>query len=201
MEIDHLAITCASLDEGAAWAEERLGVPLEPGGQHAYFGTHNRLLSLGPGLYLEVIAPDPQAPAPGRPRWFAIDHATAPTLGNWIARVPDITQALTEAPPESGDSLALARGDLAWTVTVPPDGSLPWGAAFPTLIQWRSGRHPSERQPDRGVRLLALEVGHPRAPRLKQFLAPLQDPRVSVVTADHPTLRARLQTPSGEFEL
>ena len=26
MEIDHLAITCASLDDGAAWAENRLGV-------------------------------------------------------------------------------------------------------------------------------------------------------------------------------
>jgi Glyoxalase-like domain len=201
MEIDHLAITCASLPEGAAWAEERLGVPLEPGGRHAHFGTHNRLLSLGPGLYLEVIAPDPEALAPGRPRWFALDHAAAPTLGNWIARVPDLAAALRDAPPESGEPLDLTRGDLAWSVAAPPDGSLPWGAAFPTLIQWRAGGHPADRLPDRGVRLLALEVGHPRAPRLKELLAPLADPRLTVVTADTPTLRARLSTPTGEVEL
>ena len=98
MELDHLAITCASLPEGAAWAEERLGAPLEPGGRHAHFGTHNRLLSLGPGLYLEVIAPDPEAPAPGRPRWFGLDEAREPTLGNWIVRVPDHVEGENRHP-------------------------------------------------------------------------------------------------------
>ena len=201
MQLDHLAITCASLPEGAAWTEGRLGVPLEPGGKHAHFGTHNRLLSLGPGLYLEVIAPDPEAPAPDRPRWFDLDHAGSPALGNWIARVPDHARALAKAPPEAGEPLDLTRGDLAWTVAVPPDGSLPWGAAYPTLIQWRAGGHPASRLPDRGVRLLALEIGHPRAPRLASLLADLDDPRVSVVTDDAPSLRARLQTPMGEVTL
>ncbi|HVG48427.1 MAG TPA: VOC family protein [Rubellimicrobium sp.] len=201
MQLDHLAITCASLADGTAWAEERLGVPLEPGGRHDHFGTHNRLLSLGPGLYLEVIAPDPDAPPPGRPRWFALDDAGAPALGNWITRVPDHAQALAEAPPEAGEPLDLTRGDLAWTVAVPLDGSLPWGGAFPTLIQWREGGHPATRLPDRGVRLLALEVGHPRASRLRTLLADLDEPRLSIVTADAPSLRARLQTPNGEVTL
>jgi hypothetical protein len=58
MELDHLAVTCASLDEGAAWAESLLGVPLEQGGRHDRFATHNRLLSLGRGLYFGVIAPE-----------------------------------------------------------------------------------------------------------------------------------------------
>lgn len=201
MQIDHLAITCASLAEGVAWAEERLGVPLDPGGRHNRFGTHNRLLSLGPGLYLEVIAPDPQAPAPDRPRWFALDEAGDPRLATWIARVPDLSGALAKAPPESGEPLPLARGDLRWTIAVPPDGSLAWGGTFPSLIQWATGPHPSERLPDRGLRLLGLELGHPRAPRLQALLADLEDPRVTVVTADAPGLRARLATPRGEVEL
>ena len=50
MEIDHLAVTCASLPEGVAWTEARLGLTLAPGGRHERFGTWNRLLSLGPGL-------------------------------------------------------------------------------------------------------------------------------------------------------
>ena len=200
MQLDHLAITCASLEEGTAWAEECLGVPLDPGGRHDRFGTHNRLLSLGPGLYLEVIAPEPGT-TPAVPRWFGLEEATTPKLGNWIARTPDLDAALAEAPPESGEALPLTRGDLSWRVTVPPDGSLPWGGAFPTLIQWTTGTHPASRLPDRNVRLLGLEVGHPRASRLRALLATLDDPRVTVVTADHPTLRARFLTPGGEVEL
>ena len=200
MEIDHLAVTCASLDEGAAWVEERLGVPLEPGGRHERFGTWNRLLSLGPGLYLEVIAPEPGT-APAAPRWFDLDVAEAPRLGNWIVRVPDIDAALADAPPEVGEALPLSRGDLSWTVTVPPDGGLPWGGAYPTLIRWSPGRHPADLLPDQGVRLIALEVGHPRAPRLKQLLSGLADPRLSIITTDEPSLRARFLTPKGEVTL
>ncbi len=196
MEIDHLAVACADLEEGAAWVEARLGVPPEPGGRHERFGTWNRLLSLGPGCYLEVIAPEPGT-APGVPRWFGLDRAGAPALVHWIARVPDFGAA----PPEAGEALDLARGPYAWSVAVPPDGSLPWGGAFPTPIRWREGGHPSERLPDRGLRLLALEVGHPRAAELRALLAPLADPRVSVVAAEAPRLRARLSTRSGEVLL
>jgi hypothetical protein len=200
MEIDHLAVTCAALDDGVAWVEKRLGLSLEPGGRHARFGTWNRLLSLGPGLYLEVIAPEPGA-EPTAPRWFGLEDAGAPTLGNWIVRTDDLDAALRDAPAEAGEALALSRGDLAWRVAVPSDGSLPWGGAFPTLIQWTAGLHPSGRLPDRGARLAGLEVGHPRASRLRERLGALSDPRLRLVTADKPSLRAWIATPSGEVEL
>lgn len=200
MEIDHLAVTAPTLQEGVAWAEERLGLLLDPGGRHERFGTHNRLLSLGPGLYLEVIAPEP-GPPPGRPRWFGLDEGQGSRLAGWVARVPDLAAALARAPEEAGEALDLARGSYAWSIAVPPDGSLPWGGAFPMLIRWREGGHPADRLPDRGARLLALEIGHPRAPRLKALLEDLADPRVSVVTADAPGLRARLATPAGEVTL
>ena len=57
--LDHLAVSAATLEEGAGWIGERLGVAVEGGGRHAEMGTHNRLLSLG-DLYLEVIAVDPR---------------------------------------------------------------------------------------------------------------------------------------------
>jgi hypothetical protein len=200
MELDHLAITCASLEEGAAWAEERLGVPLEPGGRHDRFGTWNRLLSLGPGLYLEVIAPEPGT-SPSVPRWFGLEDAGPPALRNWIVRVADLAAALAAAPPEAGEVLDLSRRPFGWSVAVPPDGSLPWGGAFPTLIRWSEGGHPSDRLPDRGLRLTGLEVGHPRASRLRDLLGPLKDPRLALVTADAPSLRARIGTPRGEVML
>lgn len=37
-------------------------------------GTHNLMLRLGDSSYLEIIAINPAAPAPGRPRWFALDR-------------------------------------------------------------------------------------------------------------------------------
>uniref|UniRef100_UPI0039B8CB19 VOC family protein n=1 Tax=Albidovulum sp. TaxID=1872424 RepID=UPI0039B8CB19 len=82
---DHLAVSAASLDYGARVVEAALGIGLESGGKHPFMGTHNRLLSLGPGEYLEVIAIDPEAPGPERPRWFRLDTFTGPPrLTNWV---------------------------------------------------------------------------------------------------------------------
>jgi hypothetical protein len=69
---DHLVVAAASLASGAAWLERRLGVPLQPGGQHSAMGTHNRLLRLGADSYLELIAIDPSLPAPVRPAGLAL---------------------------------------------------------------------------------------------------------------------------------
>ena len=178
-------------------------MPPGPGGQHPHYATHNRLLSLGPGLYLEVIAPDPAAPAPGRPRWFGLDHAGAPRLSNWIVRTTDLAAALAEWP-QAGRPVALARGDLAWTIAVPPDGSLPMAGGYPTLIQWGPGVHPSSRLPDAGLRLLALDILHPQADALRARLTGqmgLTDPRIAFVAAATPSLRARIATPTGEKRL
>ena len=32
--LDHLVVAARTLDEGAAWVEARLGVPMGPGGKH-----------------------------------------------------------------------------------------------------------------------------------------------------------------------
>ena len=73
MELDHFAIAANTLAEATAHVEEALGVPLQPGGEHAVFGTHNRLLGLADGLYLEAIAIDPEATPERSPRWFDLD--------------------------------------------------------------------------------------------------------------------------------
>ncbi len=72
--IDHLVIVATDLDTGCAFVTDALGVALQPGGVHSRMGTHNRLLHLGPGLYLEVIAVDPSAIRPDRARWFGLDQ-------------------------------------------------------------------------------------------------------------------------------
>ena len=73
VEPDHLVVAALTLAEGSAWIQRRLGQPLQPGGKHIAMGTHNALLSLGPGFFLEVIAIDPEGKPPPRPRWFDLD--------------------------------------------------------------------------------------------------------------------------------
>src|SRR5687767_5483712 len=101
--LDHLVVAAPTLDRGAAWVEARLGVGCRPGGAHAKMGTHNLLLRLGPAAYLEVIAVDPAAPPPGRPRWFGLDALApdaGPRLAAWVARTDDVaaTAAASTVP-------------------------------------------------------------------------------------------------------
>lgn len=201
--IDHLVITAATLDEGVARTEALLGVEMGPGGAHAVMGTHNRLLALGPRLYLEVIAVDPAAPAPDRARWFGLDtFAGEPRLSNWVARCDDIEIALADAPQGAGTPLSARRGDLSWRITVPDDGKLPFDATFPGLIDWDGDRHPGDSLADSGCTLGGLELHHPQAEALRAALGRfMDDPRVSVHESATPALRARLNTPRGECVL
>ena len=176
-ELDHFVIAARTLDEGAAWIESRLGAAPVAGGKHPTMGTHNRLLSLGPGLYLEVIAVDPDAAPPQRPRWFELDTpalrariAGSPELLHWAERTDDLEAALA-AYPFALDIMPFSRGSYRWRMALTRDGSLPGGGTFPTLIQWE-GAHPAEALPDAGI-------------RLERF------------THDNGTLRASFSTTSG----
>ncbi|MBI5790140.1 MAG: VOC family protein [Rhodocyclales bacterium] len=174
---DHLVLATRDLDAGAAWLERHLGASLAAGGKHARMGTHNRLLRLGAGFYLELIAIDSQAPPPGRPRWFALDHidlpADRPRLIHWVARSEDIARDAAASAAMPADILEMERGDFRWRIAVPPDGSLPGDGLLPTLIQWDVAFHPADRLPDAGCELMKLEAFHPRPERIRPGLAAL----------------------------
>lgn len=197
LRLDHFAVAAETLEEGRAYAEEALGVELRPGGQHAHFGTHNMLLGLEDGLYLEVIAIDPEAPAPGYARWFDLDRFTGrPRPTNWICNTPDLG-AVVERFPQAGGPVPLARGKLRWQMAVPQDGRLPWDNLFPAVIEWQCAQHPAQMLPASGCRLDRLVVTHPEAEALEDALAPvLSDARV-VFETGAAALRAELTTPRG----
>ena len=117
-------------------------------------GTYNALLRLGPTCYLEVIAIDPQAPAPARARWFGLDDApTRPRLAHWLVASDDIARDAPAFGFAADEILAMTRGDFRWRITVPRDGSLPGGGARPSLIQW-DGEHPAARLAEPGCERL-----------------------------------------------
>lgn len=199
LRFDHIAIAAESLEAGVAWVEAQLGVRLTGGGKHPTMGTHNRLLSLG-DLYLEVIAVDPEAAPPGRPRWFDLDgFAGAPRITNWVVESDDLLTDLGRAPVGSGVPMALARGDYRWRMAVPENGRLPFDGAFPALIQW-DGPHPALALPDMGVRLQRLVIHHPEAEALRAGLH-LADDRVEIAWGAEKRLAAVFDTPFGQRSL
>jgi hypothetical protein len=203
LTLDHIAVSTTALETGTAEVEAALGLALAPGGQHAAMGTWNRLLSLGPEEYFELIAIEPGAPAPAQPRWFDLDNFAGPTRATtWICRCEDLDAALALAPPDTGVPWSLERADLRWRMAVPVTGKLPFDGLFPALIEWEGTAHPAPRLPDRDVRLKAIELHSPQAEALRAALAPLiADPRVTVIEAEAAHMRATLATPAGDVTL
>jgi hypothetical protein len=213
--VDHLVVAAATLEQGVAWSEATLGVTPAPGGRHALMGTHNRLLLIAnetyPEAYLEIIAIDPAAPAPGRPRWFGLDDtalqaslaAAGPRLIHLVARSTMLDMhrwGLISVGRRPGDPLAASRespqGRLAWQILVAADGRPDCGGALPSLIQWQ-GPHPAARLPASGVTLRALALhGVPAAARDVLRLR-----AVAVQSAPGTALRATLATRRGDVVL
>jgi hypothetical protein len=185
-----------------------LGVDLPYGGPHPRMATHNHLLRLGPSLFFELIAIDPSAPPPARPRWFQLDDpalqaelAIAPRLITWVVRTHDIANDLLACATPLGAIEPMQRGDLRWLITFPNDGTLPEGGMMPSLIQWPGGAHPASRMPDLGCSLERFEVVHPDPVAYRRRLASIgADRHVEIVAAPRgtvPHLVAHLRTPHG----
>lgn len=196
-ELDHLVITAPSLESGLAYAQDALGVKIPKGGAHPDMGTHNHLLGLGGGAYLEVIAPNPAAPKPTRPRAFALDMCTAPRLAHWVVRTSDMTAALATFGDMTGPAIALSRGPLHWRLTVPEDGALPLDGAFPSMIEWPDGTGPANQISSNGCVLDRLTIRTAHASALDPILAAMTDPRVRVIEAAHTALNAQISTANG----
>ena len=203
-ELDHLVVTAPTLAVGVAWVDAILGVAPQASGEHQRMGTHNALLRLGDARYLEVLAINPAAPPPGRPRWFALDGTasdSSPRLAGWIARTDDIRTAKAECSDQLGEIEQMTRGALNWLITIPADGSIPGDGVVPTLIEWHTHEHPASQLENQGCSLVGLEAFHPNPNSVTRILDCLGVQRVVVVNAipvgERPYLVAHVNTRNG----
>jgi hypothetical protein len=227
-QIDHLVVVAKTLEQGVQWCEATFGITPGPGGEHALYGTHNRLFKIAtpahPLAYFEIIAINPAAKrlpnAPGQ-RWFDMDDAalqaavaSEPRLVHFVANTDDIQAARAalaaqgiERGPAVHASRHSRRGLLQWQITVRADGQRLFNGALPTLIQWgKPGAaeplrlHPRNSLPRSGVTLQSLAVTHPSADKLQ---ASYEAIGLSGVTLeDGPAnLSATLHTPKGVVTL
>jgi hypothetical protein len=207
--LDHLVVAADTLDRGEDYLESILGVRPQRGGRHEAMGTHNSVLRLGEGCFLELIAIDPEVAAPARPRWFELDRpamrallAQQPRLIHWVARTDDIEAARRASPVDPGPVHAMSRGSFRWRITIPDDGARLGAGVLPTLIQWDDERHPADTMPDAGVRLAALAAAHPEPASIRAALAALGLGDVLKVTFNAaPRLAAMLSTKRGTVTL
>ncbi len=204
---DHLVYAVPNLAEGIDAVETLLGVRPAPGGQHPGWGTANALLALGPGVYLEVIGPDPDQPTPPRPRPFGLDRLTHPRLAGWAVRAADLeawVRRSTRRGYAPGRLLPGSRrrpdgGLLRWRLVLPDDFQLPFDGLIPFLIDWQGSAHPAAAAPPGGT-LLDLRAEHPDPDAPKRLLDALG---VGLALTRGPAARliAVIERPAGRVEL
>ena len=226
-QIDHLVVLASTLDEGVAWCEDTLGITPAAGGEHEKYGTHNRLFKIAspkhPLAYFEIIAINPNAPAPkgSVARWFDMDDkalqkavAEEPRLITFVASTDDIKSArhaLRTQGIERGQIVHASRksskGMLNWQITVREDGERLFNGCLPTLIQWGKPEatdplrlHPRNSLPRSGVTLQSIAITHPSGAKLQAAYKAIGLADVGIETGPANTT-ATLKTPKGLVQL
>lgn len=214
LALDHLVVAGPELTELAALLQRATGVDAEAGGRHLGHGTHNRLVGLGPGCYLELLAPDP-AGEPG-PFLELTGIPARPAAHTLCAR----TALGAEGLARRAEALGLQARRLPMTRRLADGGELAWeliflrghgyGALMPFFIDWCGAVHPSLRlKPALELRAIACE--HPDAEGLGALLLELtrddageqvaEGPRLELRRADAASLRLTLAGPAGLWRL
>ena len=172
MTLDHLILAGPELNELAQLVRERLGIEPVVGGRHLGHGTHNALLGLGSGRYLELLAPDPQGA--GGSFSDAIAHVRDPALHTWCASrgaaddVAERARAAGCVVRRQGMNRRLSDGSLLEWELVFVEGH-PYGTLVPFFIDWRGSEHPSTKLKG-GAQLEELVLAHPDPGGLAELL-------------------------------
>ena len=173
--VDHIVYNASDLEGGIAAVERLTGVRATVGGRHTGLGTHNALLSLGDGTYLEIISGDGSGIRPWPFRLY--DSSTHGKLSAFAVRPLEGSIEEHRAALGAGEvgGMERRRPDgtlLRWQMTPGPgapgheDGP---GGGEPWIIDWGASPHPSSSAPS-GCRLARLEIVDPRGASLEATL-------------------------------
>ena len=147
LAFDHLVVTCHKLSAGMDYVRRVFGVDIPPGGQHHFMGTHNALMAVGDGIYVEVIAIDPSLMVPAYPRWFGLGNPVfedrmkeGPILTHYVLRTSDMAATLDGLDAATRKALGpvheASRDALSWKITINEAGLPAEGGCLPALIEW-----------------------------------------------------------------
>lgn len=206
--IDHLVMAANSLNEGTDYIFRTLGVWPQVGGEHEAMGTHNRVVRLSEGCYLEVIAINERARKPEHPRWFEFDTYAMreqlqqkPRLITWAIRTDRIEELSQRSAYPLGNVKPMNRGDLYWRLTLTEDGHLPETGLVPFLIQWDKTPHPASLMQESGCGLVKLYGYHAQPEAITHILKSVGAENLiemkQLELGSSPYLAALIETPAG----
>lgn len=205
LELDHVMYVVADLEAAARRIRFEHGLDSYPGGAHAGLGTHNRIIPLGAGQYVELMAVADEQTALANPvgrrivEWLREGEG----LRVWCLATDDIASVA-----ERLDMTA-----VPWTRVLPDGGELRWqllgveqsmaDPSLPFFIQWDEGAvHPSSPSVDHTVEPLGfswLEVGGD-VERVRRWTGGADLP-VRVVDADEGLRTVCIATSDGDVVL
>ena len=179
-KIDHIVVGAETLEQGMSSLHDVLGVTLPKASKHEAMSTHNCVAPVGNESFIEILAIDPEAPEPGRTRWFDMDNPQVqarfkknPCAYHWVVGTSDLNAVVANSPIEMGEIVTFTRGDRSWRLNIPKDGTLSENGLIPTFIEWSPGAHPSTGMADLGLMLEEVVLTHPDPAELKKTLEAL----------------------------
>jgi len=206
--IDHIVIGTSNLISGSVELETKLNHKLSPGGEHKVMGTHNNLLKLQSDIYLEIIANNPNADKPSRPRWFSLDDnnilekiKNAPRALCWVLKVENIEDTVKNCGYNPGEILKLSRDAMNWKVTVPSDGKLIENGILPILIEWNKNQHPSKKLSNSKVSLNKLCLYHPEPKKINNLMSNLIESDLISISEGEAKIEVIFDCPSGKVKI
>ncbi|HFA48835.1 MAG TPA: VOC family protein [Bacteroidetes bacterium] len=203
--VDHIVYAVPNLEEAISDIEKKLGVAPEPGGRHKSLGTHNALVNLGNGCYLELIAADPDNTTFSGEHWMGIDLITQPTITRWAVKTNDLDRDihyLREVDPRLGNIKGGTRKKpdgtkFIWKASMPLPA--PKVEILPFIIDWKGREHPTKSLPD-ACKLIELRATHP-TPYFMETAIHAMNVDIKLGVADEASITAVIESPNGVVEL
>ena len=195
--IDHIILGVADLDHGIEQFERLTGVRPAYGGRHPT-ATHNALVSLGQGIYLEIIALQPGVVPPVE--FAALSLLTELTPVGWAVASSDVAQLrsaligadLQVTEPEAGSRVTPSDDTLSWHTFRLQDNF----RDAPFFIVWSAdSRHPSTTTPS-GCTLQSMTIASTRSDELDRLCSALELP-VVVARSTASAVKLDLASPRG----
>ena len=200
IQYDHFLLGCSSLEAGIQFMKDKTGIEAVKGGKHPHIGTHNALISLGEKVYLEIIAPDPEAKSLIDSYAFLKEMKT-PTLFMWAARTDnmgDLLKRVQEAGYKNSGILPGSRQRADASVLKWRSLSVETGinSVIPFFIEWdTSSRHPAVDSP-KGCSIISFEIEYPEPEKLKAVFTQLQI-EVPLKQGIKASLQLKINSPKG----
>jgi hypothetical protein len=199
LQIDHLILGAADLEQGIERFAARTGVRPVFGGRHPGRGTQNALASLGGGRYVEILAPVPEAA--DTPDFRGLRALKDLTPVGWAVSTRDVSATVTAlaragfkaSEPRDGARDRPDGRKLEWTTF----GIEPAIDGAPFFIRWGDGTvHPSADSPG-GCTLAAFLVAAADGSGLGRLLDALA-PGVDVGRRPGTPMEIVLRCPKGD---